>query len=90
MARLTDRHTAFIPTRPFRTPHHTTSDAGLIGRGRIPMSGEVSLAHYGILFFGELSEFKRHPQRCCGSGSTMVVVMISRISDIPHHSHVIA
>jgi len=60
VAGLTGDRTALVTTRPFRAPHHTISDVGLIRGGHILMPGEVSLAHNGALFLDALPEFRRH------------------------------
>jgi magnesium chelatase family protein len=60
VAGRTGARTAVVTTRPCRAPHHTISDAGLIGGGHVPRPGDVSLAHHGGLFLDEWPEFRRH------------------------------
>lgn len=55
-----NKATGIVSQRPFRKPHHTISDVGLIGGGAYPQPGEISLAHNGVLFLDELPEYKRH------------------------------
>lgn len=60
IAGILPQNTPFITTRPFRAPHHTVSPVSLVGGGRIPKPGEISLAHYGVLFLDELPEFNKN------------------------------
>jgi len=60
LAGLTGARTAVVTTRPCRAPHHPIADVGLIGGGQVPLPGEVSPAHHGILVLDERPEFRRH------------------------------
>ena len=71
---------ALVTSRPFRAPHHTVSCVALVGGGRVPKPGEISLAHYGVLFLDELPEFQRNTLEVMRAPLEDRQVTISRVS----------
>ncbi len=76
---LLSQNTPFIFKRPFRSPHHTITEKSLVGGGRIPKPGEISLAHYGVLFLDELPEFNKSSLEVLRGPLEDKIVTINRV-----------
>lgn len=80
VAGILPKEAPILTTRPFRAPHHTVTTTSLVGGGAIPKPGEISLAHFGILFLDELTEFKKETLEVLRGPLEDRVVTISRVN----------